>query len=1189
MRSHSRSWTVLFSKLGLEKKTRVHSTKRQRRKLLFEQCEERCMLTTFMVNAPYDINMFNDTDSIVTLREAVERANFDDDPDIIKFDASLLNGAIIKLGIDANGNNLNFSSTQGELAITEAVTIDATMLTDGITIDASGNDDTLGVDNGDGSRVFNIDIDAFGNVNEEVMLKGLTLTGADSFSSGGAIRFDGNSLASVSAILSIEDSSIVGNHVLNTGGGAIEVSSGILNVTRSTVQDNRTEAGDGGGVRLASTITSATITDSKFVNNISTTSNGGGLWVELRQFGILPQVVTIERSEFIGNKAFGTSFGLGNGGGIFADLRGAAGFDPTLNIIDTTVADNEALSEGGGVWVCTKHGATFNLKNSTISGNTVGQEATYYEGPTGQGGGLWLAVAPFTTGELVSTLENVTLSGNTALSQGGGAWIGVADLFDQGGGDLTAQLDHVTITKNKSPDGGGLYSDPDGTQQRVSTTLYNTIVSGNTVSATDSTPNNIAGKIVEAASSYNFVGPGTAVDPTGPGNIIDPANDPHLAPLVFNGGLTKTHMPTIHAGDPTKDAIDAGDPNFDDFPFDQRGNPYSRIFDGDGTLRTDIGAVEYGVGTPRVTDVVLEGSDSAWIREPFRFSSIVPAGAQLRPIHAKGIDTIKIQFSEDVSITPTGNELTLSQTKYIPGSGATNITLDETKFSFEYKPEILTGIWTFDQPTSTPLSNGKYAIHLSTAVTGSGGQALDGDWNNDDNGDLNGSGFFDDDNTPDDYSDDIGQTFLSGDGLAGSESDKFRFHFAILHGDYDQNGIVEAADAVPGVVQDGNGDGTIEDGPTGADRQIAIDNAGQALPLRAAGGADFNDDEIVNGFDLGIWKDNYGTTGTPGTLDQQGDVDSDGDVDGNDFLLWSSRFNDYSAWYEGTINVGVGYTMPLILAEFAPRIMNLTISGSNSLHDPYAFDTVVGSGEQIQTVPVGGADTISITFDELVNISADSLRLIGLTTANVPQLAEFSYDPMTMTATWRFEAWATGDLYLISLPDSVTDIDGNPLDGEWVNPESLSSDNSSGLISTFPSGDGWAGGNFNFVATLLPGDANLDGVVDSSDLSILSGNFNILFAQTFEDGDFNGDGAVDLLDLGIVSPNWLLNLQDIWVLADLDGNFEVDDDDIQVINDNFGMTGATRADGDLDGDGVVGIEDLDLAFAQFGLGLQVAS
>src|SRR5690606_22097578 len=48
----------------------------------------------------------------------------------------------------------------------------------------------------------------------------------------------------------------------------------------------------------------------------------------------------------------------------------------------------------------------------------------------------------------------------------------------------------------------------------------------------------------------------------------------------------------------------------------------------------------------------------------------------------------------------------------------------------------------------------------------------------------------------------------------------------------------------------------------------------------------------------------------------------------------------------------------------APQVTNVIISNTvpNSPHAPFSFDTVDGSGLQLRTVPVGGADTVSIQF-----------------------------------------------------------------------------------------------------------------------------------------------------------------------------------------------------------------------------------
>jgi hypothetical protein len=58
------------------------------------------------------------------------------------------------------------------------------------------------------------------------------------------------------------------------------------------------------------------------------------------------------------------------------------------------------------------------------------------------------------------------------------------------------------------------------------------------------------------------------------------------------------------------------------------------------------------------------------------------------------------------------------------------------------------------------------------------------------------------------------------------------------------------------------------------------------------------------------------------------------------------------------------------------------------------------------------------------------------------------------------------------------------------------------------------------------------------------------------------------------------------MLADLDGDWDVDDFDADALIDK-GMSNPTHDDGDLNGDGTINVDDLDLMFAQYGLGLAV--
>ena len=62
------------------------------------------------------------------------------------------------------------------------------------------------------------------------------------------------------------------------------------------------------------------------------------------------------------------------------------------------------------------------------------------------------------------------------------------------------------------------------------------------------------------------------------------------------------------------------------------------------------------------------------------------------------------------------------------------------------------------------------------------------------------------------------------------------------------------------------------------------------------------------------------------------------------------------------------------------------------------------------------------------------------------------------------------------------------------------------------------------VSALIAGDANNDGKVDGSDVTILAGNWqkgvNDGLTASWEEGDFNGDGKVDGSDVTILAGNW---------------------------------------------------------------------
>jgi hypothetical protein len=173
---------------------------------------------------------------------------------------------------------------------------------------------------------------------------------------------------------------------------------------------------------------------------------------------------------------------------------------------------------------------------------------------------------------------------------------------------------------------------------------------------------------------------------------------------------------------------------------------------------------------------------------------------------------------------------------------------------------------------------------------------------------------------------------------------------------------------------------------------------------------------------------------------------------------------------------------------------------------------VPGGANQLLALPFNNVNRVRVQFSEDVTVDQADLAVRGLTVANYAFAAAngFAYDPATFVATWTFNNNVGRDKILLDLNGETAGggvSDGtNLLDGEWTAQGG----------DTFPSGNGTAGGDFRFQINFLPGDANGSGVVDVSDLGILSTNFN----QTPRGpraGDFNGSAAVDVSDLGILS------------------------------------------------------------------------
>ncbi len=281
-----------------------------------------------------------------------------------------------------------------------------------------------------------------------------------------------------------------------------------------------------------------------------------------------------------------------------------------------------------------------------------------------------------------------------------------------------------------------------------------------------------------------------------------------------------------------------------------------------------------------------------------------------------------------------------------------------------------------------------------------------------------------------------------------------------------------------------------------------------------------------------------------------------------------------------------------------PSVLNVILKETDGTPTEYHFNTVDGDGGQLMTVPVGDPTILQIQFSEAVTVAKSDLRLVGVLRGHAPDVAAATFTAPDatndFTATWEFAtplvpANRKGDYYLLSLADTIVDADNNALDGEWTNPARMFVPTTTTIftdaaISTFPSGNGTAGGDFNFLFTLYPGDADQNLVVNNTDFGAVINHF--FDTGTWIEGDFNGDGVINNSDFGDVINNFFETLiVSIDFLTDLNNDGRVDALDEELWDD---YEANQNLAGDFNGDLEVDALDLVLLQNQFGLEFALA-
>ena len=563
---------------------------RQRLSLAAEPLEERRLLT-------------------ITVNTLVDEA----DGSIVDGDVSLRDA----IGLAPVGETIDFSVTGtilltlGELLIEEDLTITGPGA-DMLTIDASGNDPTPDstfddgnpTNDGDGSRVFNVD--DFSANNLDVTITDLRLTGGDieGFAGGLFSREQ----------LTLERIVAEHNFATESGGAAVvwSVSGGSTHVTDSVFNENYALLDGGGLIANAADDSLMSVSGCRITDNVSY-GGAGGAGIS----GLHDSTVTVADCVITGNATHG---GVGGGG---LDVR-SLGYG-SVDVERVVVADNTSDVSAGGVFAWGTLGGVLRIANSVVSNNTA---ASY-------GGGI---LAYTTADTALLTLENLTISGNSTSHVGGGiaaAAIGGGETIaieqntisgneadGNGGGVWTLKAEtsvvavrHSTITGNTADadfldlgTGGGLFA-----TSASGTTVDHSIIAGNHLGSGGD--NDVVG-FLNATSAFNVIGVDvglTGVSDGVDGNQIGSVAVPIVAllgPLADNGGtmlpdgtVLMTHA--LQAGSP---AIDTGDPaamaGIGIVPeFDQRGDPFGRV----AGAWIDIGAYELDATSGLPGDGNLDG------------------------------------------------------------------------------------------------------------------------------------------------------------------------------------------------------------------------------------------------------------------------------------------------------------------------------------------------------------------------------------------------------------------------------------------------------------------------------------------------------------------------------------------------------------------------------------------------------
>ena len=307
--------------------------------------------------------------------------------------------------------------------------------------------------------------------------------------------------------------------------------------------------------------------------------------------------------------------------------------------------------------------------------------------------------------------------------------------------------------------------------------------------------------------------------------------------------------------------------------------------------------------------------------------------------------------------------------------------------------------------------------------------------------------------------------------------------------------------------------------------------AGRTVPLLTIE-ADADLNGVVDFADFQVMQSAYGTTGKSFV---QGDFDGDNQVGLGDFQAWVNSTGYRSA----VVGSGVPATPvdPVAWNQFVAGLtpQPVTLSGSSGRRTQFeagyrsiviaASVTVSGSGTVVLDAANthGGPTILSSGTLEIAHsgaLGSGPLQVASGATATVAGELAVSMSGLTVASGGRLDV-GRGSVTVaagISPSSLLADLLTGRGDGTWTGSGITSAAVAADVAAGRARAIGWieqadGGITFGYAA---PGDTNLDGLVDISDVArfIASGLFDTGLPATWEGGDSNYDGLVDILDAG---------------------------------------------------------------------------